>query len=78
MSKYLKLIAVVEDDYVPITGQITTEPGTNIWDSENVMAIRLKDNFAVIDDVEFQEELGEFLERVLVLAEERSNADKHS
>lgn len=73
MSKprYLKLLAVVEEDYKPITGEITVENG--IWDCENVIGIKLTDDFTVIDDAEFWPEVAEFLERVLGLAEERSN-----
>ena len=69
--KYLKLLAVVEEDYKPISGEITVENGN--WNCENVMCIKLKDDFAVIDDVEFWSEAAEFLELVLALAEERSN-----
>jgi hypothetical protein len=72
MSKYLKLLAVVEgEDYEPITGKITAEG--NVWDCEHVMGIKLTEDFTFIDDVEFWSEAAVFLKCVLAIAEERSN-----
>ncbi len=45
MSKprYLKLLAVVEEDYKPISGEITFENGS--WRCENVVTIKLNNDF---------------------------------
>lgn len=70
--KYLKLLAVVEEDYTPITGELIPLDN-NSWSCENVMSIKLTDGFTVIDDSEFWSEAAEFLRRVLAIAKERSN-----
>lgn len=70
--KYLKLIAVVEDNYVPISGKITTEEGS--WHSENVMTVKLDDNFAPIIGTELLESrFLEFAAGVLRMVREKSN-----
>lgn len=68
MSRYLKLLAVVEEDYEPISGNLKVEG--NIWSCENVLSIKLKDDFRVINPPPFNE----FVETVL--AEARSRVDE--
>lgn len=72
MSKYLKLLAVVEEDYEPITGKITEENG--LWFCENVMSIKLRDDFtrAKTNDERFS--VDTFINSVLDLA--RSKTDE--
>jgi len=67
MSKYLKLLAVVEEDYEPISGNLRVEDG--IWSCENVLSIKLNDDFSVIEPTPFNE----FVDLVLIEARERSN-----
>ena len=72
--RFLKLIAVVEDNFVPITGQITTEPGTNSWESENVITFKLDEDFAPISSAEeVGNKCADFLIAVLETAKERAN-----
>ena len=67
MSKYLKLLAVVEENYEPITGRIKEENG--IWYCENVMSIKLNDDFSVADHLP----VDVFIDAVLKEAKERTN-----
>jgi len=69
--RYLKLLAIVEEGYKPITGRIAAEK--DVWDCENVMSIKLKNDFSVINGSDFWDDLREFLESVLTLAAERSD-----
>lgn len=41
--KYLKLLAVVEEDYKPVSGEITFEDDN--WSCGNVVTIKLDDDF---------------------------------
>ena len=69
-SKYLKLLAIVESDYKPITGEITCKDDN--WVCENVLTIKLKEDFSV-ESPTLVSDLGHFLESVLIIAEERYN-----
>jgi len=70
--KYLKLLAIVEEDYKPITGKVRFI--NDSWHCENVATIKLDDNFApVTQEDDIKEELFEFLGDVLALAREKSN-----
>ena len=69
--KYLKLLAVVEEDYEPVVGRITEENG--LYHCENVMSIKLNENFdrPKVSDKRFS--VDTFIDSVLDLAKERSN-----
>lgn len=69
MSKYLKLLAIVEEDYKPITGKILVEG--DIWACENVLSAKLNDDFSIMDD---ELPVDEFINSVLDLA--RSMVDE--
>jgi hypothetical protein len=51
MSKYLKLLAIVEEDYESISGNLKVEG--DIWSCENVLSIKLNDDFSVIEPAPF-------------------------
>ena len=72
MSKYLKLLAVVEEDYEPITGKITEENG--LWFCENVMSIKLRDDFTYPKTNDERFSVDTFINSVLDLA--RSKTDE--
>jgi len=66
--KYLKLIAVVEENYKPICGTISIEDGDVV--SENVMSFKLNDNFEImVEDGEREERFDKYM--ALILAEAR-------
>jgi len=71
MSKYLKLLAVVEEDYEPITGEIT-QVG-DLYHCENVMSIKLGDDFIRPEINNRQFSIDAFIDSVLELARKRSN-----
>jgi hypothetical protein len=71
--RYLKLLAVVEEDFRPIAGKIEFE--NEEWKCENVLSIKLNDDFMLPEDLEkdFLETVKEkFIETVLELSKKRS------
>ena len=68
MSRYLKILAIVEEDYEAISGHLRVDG--DIWSCENVLSIKLKDDFRVIEPPPFNE----FVDAVL--AEARSRVDE--
>lgn len=64
-TKYLKILAIVEEDYEEVTGNLKVEDG--IWSCENVLSIKLKDDFRVMEPPPFNE----FVEAVLAEARRR-------
>lgn len=50
MSKYLKLLAVVEEDYKMISGNLDPD-----WQCDNVLSIKLNDDFSLPDEKEDEE-----------------------
>jgi hypothetical protein len=72
MSKYLKLLVIVEEDYKPITGEVKFINDT--WHCENTVSIKLDDDFVPVPPEEVvKAEFFSFLGLVLDLAKERSN-----
>jgi len=73
MSKprYLKILAVVEEDFKPISGKITVEKGN--WHCENVITIKLGDDFQPKHVEEMDALIPLFIASVLRAAEGESN-----
>lgn len=70
--KYLKFLAIVEEDYKPITGKVRFINDT--WHCENVMTIKLKDDFVLnVESEELEARFLEFVDDVLQMAREKSN-----
>ena len=71
--KYLKLLAVVEENYKPISGMISIEDGDVV--SDNVLTIKLNDDFSLNEesDEEFSTLMSTFVGLALRDAKERSD-----
>ena len=75
--KYLKLIAIVEEGYETVTGKVeySGDPLEEKWSSENVLSIKLNDDFSLPEDLsELDLEIirEQFVDDVLELARKRS------
>ena len=70
--KFLKLLAIVEENYKPISGELKFEE--NSWHCENVITVKLNDDFTPTLPVEeVGAKFGDFISAVLEEAKERSN-----
>lgn len=74
--KYLKLLAVVEEDYKSISGQIS-ESEDGVWESNHLMSIKLNDDFSLSSDPEdieeFKDFFNKFIDMILEDARKKSN-----
>lgn len=72
--KFLKLLAVIEEDYKAISGDIEFADGS--WQCENVMTVKLTDNFDPESIQDFKYTFDKFID--LIMAEARLKSKEES